>query len=380
MPFGYKNRPSIFQRVMQNVLAPFLWIFVFVYINDIIIFSLTLEDCISHLNRVFKAIEKSGVILATTKCHFRYQSLLLLGQKVSRLGLLTHKEKVDTILQLDKPKNYHDLQVFLVMIVYFSVYIPFCTWIAGLKKSTKWEWTKVHSEAFELHKQVLVNAPVCGYAKCRSPYRLYLDACNFGLATTLQQVQRIQLKDLKGTKAYKCCDKAVRIWFPFIEYIVISIFFYLKKIILDVEICLEMIQYNWNNYSFHLILVYAWVRPPELAISTYLPNLEGTKVAGVRFRSGSGTFPANLNLDLTDNVLCRWTRTWTTRTGSIRSSSGSNQFWTTVSRKVEIATIWVQNIGIFDCTTQPAWKTWCVRQAASSLNNKAFCHCGNTRW
>ena len=50
--------------------------------------------------------------------------------------------------------------------------------------------------------------PVCGYAKPGSPYRLYLDACDFGLATIKQQVQRIQLKDLKGTKAYKHCEKA----------------------------------------------------------------------------------------------------------------------------------------------------------------------------
>ena len=68
-----------------------------------------------------------------------------------------HTEKVDTILQLEELKNCHDLQVFLGMMVYFSVYISFYTWIAGplfglLKKSTKWEWTEVHSEAFELCK------------------------------------------------------------------------------------------------------------------------------------------------------------------------------------------------------------------------------------
>ena len=50
--------------------------------------------------------------------------------------------------------------------------------------------------------------PVHGYAKPGSPYRLYLDACDFGLATILQQVQRIQLKDLEGMKAYKHCEKA----------------------------------------------------------------------------------------------------------------------------------------------------------------------------
>ena len=102
---------------MQNVLAPFLWIFVLVYIDDIIIFSLTFEDHLSHLDQVFQAIEKSGVTLAITKCHFGYQSLLLLEQKVFQLGLSMHKEKVDAVLQLEELKNCHDLQVFLGMMV-----------------------------------------------------------------------------------------------------------------------------------------------------------------------------------------------------------------------------------------------------------------------
>src|SRR6202050_5211570 len=194
MPFGYKNGPSIFQRIMQNVLAPFLWIFALFYLVDIVIFLCAFEDHIPHLDQVFQAIEKSGVTLAVTKCHFGYQSLLLLGQKVSQLGLSTHKEKVDAMLELEELKNCHDLQVFLGMMVYFSMYIPFYTWIAGLlfgllKKSTNWEWTEFHSEAFELCKQVLVNAPVCRYMKLGSPYRLYLDACDFSLAAILQQVQ-----------------------------------------------------------------------------------------------------------------------------------------------------------------------------------------------
>ena len=88
------------------------------------------------------------------------------------------------------------------MIVHFSAYIPFYTGITGplvnlLKGNIQWEWTEVH-----------VNALVQGYTKPGSPYRLYLDACDFRLATILQQVQRMQLKDLKEMKAYEHCGKA----------------------------------------------------------------------------------------------------------------------------------------------------------------------------
>ena len=77
---------------MQNILVLFLWIFALVYIDDIVIFSLTFEDHVNHLDQVFQEIQKSEVTLAIIKCHFGYQSVLLLGQKVSRLGLSTQGE------------------------------------------------------------------------------------------------------------------------------------------------------------------------------------------------------------------------------------------------------------------------------------------------
>jgi hypothetical protein len=68
---------------MQNVLALILWIFALVYINDIVIFSKCFDDHLSHLDQVFKVVAKTEITLANTKCHFTFQFLLLLGQKVS---------------------------------------------------------------------------------------------------------------------------------------------------------------------------------------------------------------------------------------------------------------------------------------------------------
>ena len=51
MLFSYCNGPAVFQRVMQNVPAPFLWIFALVYIDDIIMFSLTFNKHLTHLDR-----------------------------------------------------------------------------------------------------------------------------------------------------------------------------------------------------------------------------------------------------------------------------------------------------------------------------------------
>ncbi|QRW19991.1 Retrovirus-related Pol polyprotein from transposon [Rhizoctonia solani] len=206
--FGYRNGPAEFQRVMNRILSRFLWQFALAYIDDIVIYSVEFEDHCNHLEQVLGAIEEAEITLSPKKCHIGYQSLLLLGQKVSRLGLSTHKEKVDAILELEPPKNVPTLQTFLGMMTYFSSYIPFYSWIVAplfklLKKGTAWSWEEKEQQAFELAKEALASAPVMAYPIIGKPYRFYTNACDYGLGGILQQVQSIKIKDLKGTKAYK---------------------------------------------------------------------------------------------------------------------------------------------------------------------------------
>lgn len=197
---------------MQSVLAPFLWIFALVYIDDIVIFSRTFDDHLLHIEKVLCAIKEARITLSPSKCHFGYQSLLLLGQKVSRLGLSTHKEKIEAIIALAPPRNVQELQRFLGMMVYFSSYVPFYAWIVHplfqlTKKASKWKWTEVEQRAYDLCKQVLTQAPVRAHAIPGRPYRIYSDACNFALAAILQQVQPIKIKDLRGTKIYERLER-----------------------------------------------------------------------------------------------------------------------------------------------------------------------------
>lgn len=56
MPFGYKNSPSIFQHVMQNILALFSWIFALVYINNIIIYSQICDNVSNILIKVLQLL------------------------------------------------------------------------------------------------------------------------------------------------------------------------------------------------------------------------------------------------------------------------------------------------------------------------------------
>ena len=181
MPFGLRNGPSIFQRVMQGILAPYLWIFCLVYIDDIVVFSKSYEDHIHHLDKVLEAIEQAGITLSPNKCHLFYGSILLLGHKVSRLGLSTHSEKVKVILELERPKKLLQLQTFLGMVVYFLTFIPYyasiCAPLFGLlRKHSRWKWGAEEEHAFQAAKDALRSSPVLGHPIEGRPYRLYTDA------------------------------------------------------------------------------------------------------------------------------------------------------------------------------------------------------------
>jgi hypothetical protein len=213
MPFGLRNGPSIFQRVMNEVLAPYLWLFCLVYIDDIVVYSQSFEEHIEHLDKVLGAIAKSGITLSPDKCHLFYSSILLLGHKVSRLGLSTHEEKVKAIQELERPSRLSELQVFLGMVVYFSAFIPFYASIASplfhlLRKGARWEWRAEHEYAFQAAKRALQEAPVLGHPIQGLPYRLYTDASDEALGCALQQVQPIAIADLKDTKLYDRLRKA----------------------------------------------------------------------------------------------------------------------------------------------------------------------------
>ena len=213
MPFGLRNGPSIFQRVMQGILAPYLWLFCLVYIDDIVVFSKSYEEHITHLDKVLEAIEKSGITLSPNKCHLFYGSILLLGHKVSRLGLSTHVEKVKAILELERPRKLSQLQAFLGMVVYFSSFIPYYAFICAplfhlMRKGCKWKWGAEEEYAFQAAKDALRSSPVLGHPIEGRPYRLYTDASDEAAGCALQQIQPIQVKDLAGTKAYEHLRKA----------------------------------------------------------------------------------------------------------------------------------------------------------------------------
>ncbi len=89
MPFGLCNAPSTFQRLMHAVLAGLPWTVCLVYLDDVIIFSRTVEEHFQRLRDVFQRLRDAGLKLKANKCHLFRKSVKYLDHVVSAKGVET---------------------------------------------------------------------------------------------------------------------------------------------------------------------------------------------------------------------------------------------------------------------------------------------------
>ena len=124
MPSGLTNAPAVFQRLMQRVLmglnpeeGPD---FVAVYIDDIVVFSHTLEEHIDHLRLVFERLVEAGLKLKPVKCHFIRREVEYLGHIITPQGLKTNPRLVTAVQDFLVPRNMQEIRRFLGMSSYSS--------------------------------------------------------------------------------------------------------------------------------------------------------------------------------------------------------------------------------------------------------------------
>lgn len=112
MPYGVTGGPATFQSVMNHVLAPFLRVFVVIFIDDILIYSPNWSDRLEHLRQVFGALRHHKFQVKLKKCTFAQQELKYLGHVVSASGVATDPDKVAIIQNWPPPTTVKDLRSF----------------------------------------------------------------------------------------------------------------------------------------------------------------------------------------------------------------------------------------------------------------------------
>src|SRR5436190_22675868 len=126
---SFCNSVTYVQQQIDNILR-LLRAFVRAYIDDIVIFSRTLDDHLSHLYQLFSLLSQYNIVINPKKAYIGFPTIRLLGQKVSSLGLSTTQDKIDAIAKLDFPKNLKDLETYLGLTGWLRQYVPYYAYIA----------------------------------------------------------------------------------------------------------------------------------------------------------------------------------------------------------------------------------------------------------
>ncbi|SLM34729.1 reverse transcriptase domain protein [Lasallia pustulata] len=109
MPFGLCNALAAFQSRINNILRPYLDIFYMAYIDNILIYSDTLEDHCQHMKLVLESLWGTGLQLKIKRCEFEVTEVKYLGMIISTTGVKMDPEKVQCITDWESPRNIKDV-------------------------------------------------------------------------------------------------------------------------------------------------------------------------------------------------------------------------------------------------------------------------------
>jgi hypothetical protein len=123
MPFGLTNAPATFQSFMNEIFAELLTRGVLVFMDDILIYSKSLDDHVALLKQVFAILEKHQFLIKKSKCSFAKNTVEYLGHVISEAGVATDSSKIQAISIWPTPKIVKQLRGFLGLTGYYKKFI-----------------------------------------------------------------------------------------------------------------------------------------------------------------------------------------------------------------------------------------------------------------
>ena len=168
MPMGVRNAPAVHQWRMTSALRHLIGRICHVYLDDIIIWSQTLEEHIQNVRTMLQALRDAKLFCSLKKTQLFCTEVLFLGHKVSNRGIEADPDKVARILDWPVPRSASETRSFLGLVRYIADHIPNLaehTRVLNALTTKAAElsfppWTTVHQDAFQAIKD-LVTSPCC---------------------------------------------------------------------------------------------------------------------------------------------------------------------------------------------------------------------------
>ena len=199
MNFGPTNAPAQWQRLVEEVLRPYLYDFVVIYLDDLVVYSQSHEEHEQHLRLVYRILIANKLHLRFAKCYFYSTKIKFLGWIIEKGTLTSDPSKLKTLKEWPRPESKTEVRSFIGFVNFYRRLIPKCSQLLAPLIDLTLEhvpnsgpkfiehWNPEAEQAFEQAKTVLCTAPVCRLADPNKPYVLEPDASNDAVGGVLMQ-------------------------------------------------------------------------------------------------------------------------------------------------------------------------------------------------
>jgi len=178
-------------RVIDELFVDLKERFVFSYLDDLVIYSRSVEEHVAHLRTVLQRLQSAGFTLNPEKITVGASEIKYLGHSSVR-GISLLPVRVVAINSYPPPTNLRTLRRFIGMAGFYARFIPDFSKRAAVlhalkKKGAKFVWTQEHQTAFNSLKQALMEAPVLQVPDFSKEFVLVMDASDLAVSAVLNQ-------------------------------------------------------------------------------------------------------------------------------------------------------------------------------------------------
>ena len=190
MPYGMKNAPATFQRLMNKVVQGMSNCVV--YLDDVVVYTSDWDTHMSELGTLFSRLSAAHLVVNLKKCAFVSAQVQYLGYVVGHGQVRPPDSKIKAISNFPPPQNRRELRRFLGCIGYYRRFLRnFATLMTPLtellRKDKAFQWSDECETSFILAKQTLSNFPVMVAPDFEKTFSLSVDASGVGAGAVLLQ-------------------------------------------------------------------------------------------------------------------------------------------------------------------------------------------------
>ena len=194
MSFGINNAPATFMQAMNMMLEGLVDRFVVVYLDDILVFSRTVDLHFEHLGEVFERLAKHQLFAKREKCEFFLEECDFLGHILKAGGVAMDTRKVAAVVNWPVPSNVAEVRQILGLVGYYRRFLAQFAEVTEpltrlLSPEVQWQWGKLQQGAFEKVKQLISSSPVLVIPDPSKPFEVHCDASGFAVGAALMQDQ-----------------------------------------------------------------------------------------------------------------------------------------------------------------------------------------------